>query len=397
MLDDSFLEAARDYWEAAGRDLPLPSLPPDVPSALLALIDAAGCLDGPAFASFPVPGGHYEAMAVGEEGQPHRLFWALTLAEVAPFVNDALPDVLFLVDRIADPKGEHRVYELVDLERGPLEFPSVPTALAWMAARLRHGRGLLGAPELLATEKAMVKRGRDKWEKAPLGGRVVLEGLLDTPLPEAWDAYARGKWPMVEATPPSPPTRGAGPSLGRWVSLSAVTDFLRERRLVLPEGVDLEELGAPHRALLAHLRGFDEAIRERRLPSLIAEVAAGDDPALAALAEGWRERYEAFWGEGAPPPAPEVPAAPPLTPFARRLMGALDQVLDALVAEEQLELDAGARPALLAELTEAGSDARSAKHMIRKITNALVHSDHVEEIYVTDDALADLLRSHLGG
>jgi len=52
---------------------------------------------------------------------------------------------------------------------------------------------------------------------------------------------------------------------------------------------------------------------------------------------------------------------------------------------------------LLIELVTAGSDARSVKHMLKKITATLVDSEHVEEIYPSDDKIQDALKEDLGG
>jgi hypothetical protein len=52
---------------------------------------------------------------------------------------------------------------------------------------------------------------------------------------------------------------------------------------------------------------------------------------------------------------------------------------------------------LLIELVTAGSDARSVKHMLKKLTSTLVESEHVEEIYPSDDKIQDRLREDLGG
>jgi hypothetical protein len=68
-----------------------------------------------------------------------------------------------------------------------------------------------------------------------------------------------------------------------------------------------------------------------------------------------------------------------------------------MVEKGDLELDPDRKDALLMELVTAGSDARSVKHMLKKITATLVDSDHVEEIYPSDDKIKDRLREDLGG
>lgn len=48
-------------------------------------------------------------------------------------------------------------------------------------------------------------------------------------------------------------------------------------------------------------------------------------------------------------------------------------------------------------MVTAGSDARSMGHMLKKLTNTLVESEHVDEIYPTDERIQDRLRQDLGG
>lgn len=95
---------------------------------------------------------------------------------------------------------------------------------------------------------------------------------------------------------------------------------------------------------------------------------------------------------GAPPPEP-VPE--PDTPFIRSLRVALTAALDAMIQAELLDLAAERKPALLAELLEAGANARSAAHLLKSLTDAIVSSDHVEEVYATDDEVERFIRKRL--
>ena len=397
METSSFAEAAQLYWAAVGQTGPLPELPDHPVDALVDLIRHAGDADGAAFALFESPGDPYPAMAVGEEDEPWNVHWAIQLAEVEAFDTSSMPETTFLIDTIADRKGNHRVYSIVDLERGDLEFPSPTEALRWMTGRIWKSQDVIGEPELTALTKDCVKKHRDKWEKEPSSARVVFEGLLKAPLAEAWDAFSNGKWPVSEGAFPEPPEGGV--EVPRWRSLWVVTEFLKSRRLALPEGHERDGLGGVHAALVDHLASFEEGLSAIEVPELVDQVAAGDDPLLAALGQAWVTRHEGWRNPAeAPEEAPAEPVeAEPLTPFARQLMGAIDLCLDALVRSEQIELDAGAKPALLAELTTAGADGRSVKHMLKKITKSLVNSEHVEEIYASDDEISDLLKRQLGG
>ncbi|MBT8483857.1 MAG: hypothetical protein HKP36_19970 [Myxococcales bacterium] len=117
----------------------------------------------------------------------------------------------------------------------------------------------------------------------------------------------------------------------------------------------------------------------------------------------WIDRHDS-WRTAASVPAPEeqddfAEEPPPFqhTPFTRKLLQALSGSLDRMVEQGELELDPDRKEALLIELVTAGSDARSVKHMLKKLTSTLVDSEHVEEIYPTDDQIQDRLKEDLGG
>lgn len=93
---------------------------------------------------------------------------------------------------------------------------------------------------------------------------------------------------------------------------------------------------------------------------------------------------KALLGEEAPPPEPE-----PLSP---QIAQVVNDVLDALLKDEIVELDADLRPNLVAELGTVVGEARSPKDFVKRFVRTIVHSDHVEEIYGTDDQLADYVR-----
>ncbi len=48
------------------------------------------------------------------------------------------------------------------------------------------------------------------------------------------------------------------------------------------------------------------------------------------------------------------------------------------------------------EITEAGLDTKSPKQLISRVIKSLLESDHVEEVYGTDEDISRLLRSLLG-
>jgi hypothetical protein len=179
---------------------------------------------------------------------------------------------------------------------------------------------------------------------------------------------------------------------------------LATRTLELPEEVGVSDMDAVHRALVDHLIDFEQTIHSGDPPRIIEEAAAGDDPKLSKLAEQWMERYDS-WRTAATVATPDdeddpfVEEPPPFqhTPFTRKLMQALSVSLDHMVEKGELELDPDRKEALLIELVTAGSDARSVKHMLKKLTSTLVDSEHVEEIYPSDDKIRDRLKEDLGG
>jgi hypothetical protein len=68
-----------------------------------------------------------------------------------------------------------------------------------------------------------------------------------------------------------------------------------------------------------------------------------------------------------------------------------------MVERGEIEIDPDRKESLLIELVTAGSDARSVKHMLKKLTSTLVESEHVQEIYPSDDQIQERLKEDLGG
>ena len=85
-----------------------------------------------------------------------------------------------------------------------------------------------------------------------------------------------------------------------------------------------------------------------------------------------------------------------LSPYERHLAGALASTLDRLVREELVELEEAQREPLLAELLAAAANAETPKRMLKKTVRTLVDSDHVEELYATDDELRRILSEEIG-
>ena len=401
MPHQPFLQGIQAYWDALGQ----PGQPPELgESRIDAFVDLLHVTSSAAhgFRLMETLESTYAGMAVGDSSQPWRLHWALQVGEVEPFVAVDLEGLIFLADTIADPEGKHRVYTLKDGTRGDLEFADLTNALRWMTAQVRHAKGELDDANLQDIQSEASALLDDDWEKGPTSALYIVEELLDTPLFEAWDAISRGQWPLVESD-------GSEASVDRedgWqrrLSLWLTRRFLATRSLQLPEEIGVSDMDAVHRSLVDHLIDFEQAIHAGDVPRVIDLTAAGDDPKLALMAVEWIDRHDG-WRTAAAVPAPEehddfADEPPPFqhTPFTRKLLQALSGSLDRMVEQGELELDPDRKEALLIELVTAGSDARSVKHMLKKLTSTLVDSEHVEEIYPTDDQIQDRLKEDLGG
>jgi hypothetical protein len=396
-----FLKGIRAYWDALGQPGEPPELGESRIDALVDLLHVTANAEH-AFRLLQLPESPYAGIAVGDQSRPWQLDWALQVAEVEPFIHPALGGAIFIADTIADAHGRHRVYTLKDGMRGDLEFSDLAGALRWMGAYVRHAKGQMGDAELEDIQGSASTVLDDEWEDGPTSALFIVEELLDTPLFEAWDAISRGQWPLVESDGGAPPVdREDG--WQRRLSLWLTRRFLATRSLELPSDISVSDMDAVHRALADHLIDFEQAIHGGDVPKIIEQTAAGTDPKLAKLAERWIERHDS-WRTAANVTTPDEDVdlehePPPFqhTPFTRKLMQALSASLDKMVERGELELDPDRKEALLIELVTAASDARSVKHMLKKLTATLVDSEHVEEIYPSDDRIQERLKEDLGG
>ena len=116
-------------------------------------------------------------------------------------------------------------------------------------------------------------------------------------------------------------------------------------------------------------------------------MSESKDPTLAAL-------LSAVTGDEAPA-APEEEEEPALSGFGERLRDALERAVAHLRAEGLVEVEDDLMPSLVAEVTEAGLDARSPKALMKRVIRTLLRSEHVEEVYGTDEMLTASLRAFL--
>ena len=403
MPNTAFVDAVAAYWKALAQ----PGSPPELTDSRLdAFVDLLHLTGSSklAFCLSDLDDDPYLGMAVGDESKNWRTHWAIQVGELEAFESPRLKGLFFLVDTIADTDGYHRVYSLHKGSRGELEFRKISDLLKWMAADIAHAKKEISEADLQKIKSDVTCVLDDPWEDSPTSGWFVFEELHDAPLVEAWDAISRGQWPLVQGYPSEAPADredGWQRRLSLWVAMH----FLERRHVDLPPDVVVSDMDGVHRALVSHLYDFEQAIHSGEVPALVDQAAGDPSVDLGKLANQWIERHDA-WRTAAIVPSPEgaddfdiddEPVQFQHTPFTRKLMAALSTSLDSMVEKGELELDPDRKESLLIEMVTAGSDARSVKHMLKKLTATLVESDHVEEIYPTDDQIRDRIKQDLGG
>jgi len=88
-------------------------------------------------------------------------------------------------------------------------------------------------------------------------------------------------------------------------------------------------------------------------------------------------------------------AQPEASEFGQRLSAALEEAVGHLRKEGLVEVTEANAAALIDEVTTAGLDARSPKQLMKRVVHTMIESDHVEEVFGTDDMLFDALRRFL--
>ncbi|MEZ4288326.1 MAG: hypothetical protein R3A47_09330 [Polyangiales bacterium] len=402
MPNTAFIKAAKGYWDALGQ----PGEPPELDDSRLdAFIDLLHLTADRehAFELLEILPNSYLALSVGDKSQPWRLHWAIQLSELEAFQSPLLAGKIFLVDSIADLHGSHRVYVYEKETRGEYGFPSLSAALRWMTAVVQNANSEINTSRLQTTLDRESSMLDDPWEDDATSGWFVFDELIHAPFPEAWDAISRGQWPAIEESGSNAPIdREDG--WQRRLSLWALMRFLATRRVEFPQDVSVSEMDAVHRELISNLYDFEQAIHAGDVPPAVQQAAASEDVSLRKLASAWVERHDS-WRTASVVREPdddddEFGEAEVVqfqhTPFTRKLMAALSNTLDDMIAREEIELDLDRKDALLIELVSAASDARSVKHMLKKLTATLVDSELVDEIYASDDQISDRFKRDLG-
>ena len=94
-------------------------------------------------------------------------------------------------------------------------------------------------------------------------------------------------------------------------------------------------------------------------------------------------------GLEAPEPEPEP------TPFARNLARIMAEAVASMRADGIIEVEDANVEALIQEVAGVALEATSLKRLPLRLTKTLIHSDFVEEVYGSDDEIADALRPFL--
>jgi hypothetical protein len=85
----------------------------------------------------------------------------------------------------------------------------------------------------------------------------------------------------------------------------------------------------------------------------------------------------------------------PETAFGLALSAALGSAVAYMRGEGVIEMEDHHVEGLVMELKEVGLDARSPKQMMRRLSRTLVESDHVEEVFGSDDDISAAVQRFL--
>lgn len=90
---------------------------------------------------------------------------------------------------------------------------------------------------------------------------------------------------------------------------------------------------------------------------------------------------------GIPAREPEAPTA-----FEESVGVALAAAVATMRRDGMLDVEDADVEALVRELREAAAESSSLKRLLKRVVNVLVHSDRVQEVYGTDEALSAMIR-----
>jgi hypothetical protein len=371
---------ALTYWNATTSDREVPELGDEPVAALLALLAGADANDTKAFHRAPaLEGNPYAAIAVAESPAAELEQWAADVTGLIPLTCPALKDYILYVDTVVDPDGNHRVYPFV--EGIPSEdMASIDDALTWMTAVVEHARGKVPVSAVEQADESLAEAAEWPWS-----GAEVFCHLRELPLHAAYQAWSVCSWPTFDVQTISHVSPDQ-PAAARLAMIVEVEQVLRSKRLARRHAsLQLEE---PHRVLLDYLKDLTAAVVGDRAPQIVVDTADSADPQLAALARKWLARFEAASLAVQPDPATSAQTA---------LRTAIGVAVDVLGTNGAIDIVEGSRELLVEDLTLAAFEAGNPRIVLKKLRSSLMHSDHVEEVYINDLELEAVFRSALGG
>lgn len=358
----------------------------DPVEALEALAEEAAPLTRRVFEGDPYP-----PLVLALAPAPAELEVATRVADLVPFETDWWQHTAFYVDRETDPDGRHRVY-VRDEEALPGQpYKSLPSIAALAEGWTQAAGG--------DTDVDWAELEDDQWEGGPTSGAFVLETMMHGSLAAQWALAGIGAYLPQRPELAEQPLPVDAEATGRELCLHALRVLRLAGTFQLPEATP--ELSDDQQAYIEHLRDLEDAFAGRE-PAVVAKVAAEKGPLrkeaktwLKGFAEAAEPAEDPLAGLGALLGGPEPEPEPePLTTFEKKLRAGVDAVIGQLVDSGELELLQ--REMLLDELTRVAEDARSPKHLLKKLVRATVESEAVEEIYATDDELHDAFKKGLG-
>lgn len=361
------------------------ALAEDPIEALEALAEAAEPLTKRTFDGDPYP-----PLVLALAPAPAELEVATRVSDLVAFETRWWQHVGFYVDRQEDPDGRHRVY-IRDEESLPGQpWHSLPSIAALAEGWTQAAGG--------DTEVDWRELDDDQWEGGPTSGAFVLETMMHGSLAAQWALAGIGAYLPQRPELAEQPLPVDADASGRELCLHALRVLRLAGSFQLPE--EMPELSEDQQAYIEHLRDLEDAFAGRE-PAVVTDTAAEKGP-LRKEAKTWLKGFAdaaepadplaglgALLGEPEPEPEPE-----PLTTFEKKLRAGVDSVITKLVDSGDLEVLQ--HEMLIDELTRVAEDARSPKHLLKKLVRATVDSEAVEEIYASDDDLHEAFKQGLG-
>ena len=391
-------EETREALEALRQALDVKVPLGDEPVAALSSLAA----EAEAIAMRTFDGDPYASLVLHDAPAPAEMAVAAGVAQLVAFETDWWRHVAFYVDRTEDESGNHRVYI-----RDEESLPGRPETSLPSIAALARGWAKAAEGDTDVAWEGLVD---DDWEEGPTSGSFVFETMIRGSLAAQWAMANVGAFLPSRPELAEEPLPVGADAPGRVLCLHALRVVRLSGELPLPEGLDLQALAPEHRAYLEHLEELELAFGGEE-PPVVVTVSNTPGP-LRKAASAWLERFEdaadgagpdpmdplaallSELGGGAPADAEEEPEPTELTTFEKKLRVGVDEVLTQL--EDAGDVELIRRDMLLDELTRVAADARSPKHLLKKLVYALVESEAVEEIYVSDDRLEDAFKKKLG-